>query len=114
MSKRAMWRHRLAGKSDSDRLNAMRLVRQRYRQRAVRSHMCLPTRPLDVPTLLLEDLDHPIAVIALHFDHAVFDRAPGSACGLQIFPKLCECGVIQRKAADHGDALSIAAFGLSR
>ena len=73
----------------------------------------LPTSPLDDPALLPEMFDHPLTVIALHFNHPVFHRTAGAARSLELFAQLLQCQRIERQTFDHGHAFSAAAFALS-
>jgi hypothetical protein len=47
---------------------------------ALRSGTDLSTCPLRAVAVLLERFDDPLAMVALHFDHAVLDRSTRAAC----------------------------------
>ena len=73
--------------------------------------MALPAGPFDGVALLLQRCDDGVAVVALHFNDAVFYRAARAALGLELFAQLGQRLIGQRHTFDDGDAFAFAAFG---
>ena len=68
---------------------------------------------LGLEAALGEFLHQPVAVIALNLDAAVFDRAARAATFLQLGRQRFELVGGQAEAADHSDALALAALGFA-
>jgi len=67
----------------------------------------------DAIAQLLEGDTHAVDLPSLNFDHAVFDRAAGSAAVFECRQQRCEAGVAQLQAADRDDLLpAFAVFDL--
>src|SRR5688572_32333633 len=75
---------------------------------------CLSARALDGVALLLEHPDHTLAVITLHFDHAVLHRTSRAASGLELLAQLDKRSLGQRQALDHRHGLPAPALGFAR
>jgi hypothetical protein len=61
----------------------------------------------------LKNLDKLIAVVALDFDHTVFDRAAATAAGLEFPGKMFEFGSGQRHSGDNRNTFAFAAGGFA-
>lgn len=72
----------------------------------------LSARALNVVTQLLKGSHDGHDMIALHFDHAVFDGAPGAASSAQLLAEQPKCDCIKSYALNERYALSATALGL--
>ena len=64
--------------------------------------------------LRLEQLDHTLAVVALHFNHTVFDRAAAATGVFQFLAQLGQARSIQQYALNQRNGLAPTALGLAR
>ncbi len=49
-------------------------------------------------------------MVALNFNHAVFNRAAGTACLFELFGEFPEIIVLQRNSGDHSNSLPPTSF----
>ena len=66
---------------------------------------------LDGAALTNKVFDHAVAVVALHFNQAVFHGASGAASRFESSAEHNQRDGIQRQSPDHGHRFSVAAFG---
>jgi hypothetical protein len=77
-------------------------------QRSTNQHLrfFLAAGCFDREALACEQTHHKLTVIALHFNHALFDRTARAACGFELLTQLGECGLIQGQTLNQGHRLS--------
>jgi hypothetical protein len=71
----------------------------------------LPSTAFDDPAFLLQFFDKAVAMVALDFDNAVFDRSPSAAFLFQGRCKFFEAGFVQSNPRNDRHSFSFPAFG---
>lgn len=91
-------------------MTAIRSMQRTLRHPSIRR---LPACELRAVTVFFERFDNPLAMVALHFDHAVFNCSTRAACGAQLLAQQCKRNGIKRQAFDNRHAFATATLGFS-